>query len=63
MIIILKGGGETVIEKTLRIIITVLAGVGGLLTADRVLMMVPQSALPDFARIGFFGVTVGTIVF
>ena len=51
------------IEKALRIVITVLAGVGGLLTADRVLLMLPQGALPDFARIGFFGVTVGTIVF
>ena len=51
------------IEKALRIVITVLAGVGGLLTADRVLLMLPQGVLPDFARIGFFGVTVGTIVF
>ena len=38
------------IEKALRIVITVLAGVGGLLTADRVLLMLPQGVLPDFAR-------------
>ncbi len=47
------------IEKTLRLIITLLAGIGGLLTADRVFLMLPQGMLPDFARIGFFGVTVG----
>lgn len=49
------------IEKTLRIMITLLAGVAGLLAADRVFLMLPAELLPDFARIGFFGVTIGTL--
>jgi uncharacterized protein YacL len=51
------------IEKVLRILITVLSGIGGLLTADRVLFSLPQGLLPDFALIGIFGVTVGTVFF
>ena len=51
------------IEKVLRILITVLAGIGGLLTADRILLSLPQGMLPEFALVGIFGVTVGTIFF
>ncbi len=47
------------IEKTIAAYYYIIGGIGGLLTADRVFLMLPQGMLPDFARIGFFGVTVG----
>jgi uncharacterized protein YacL len=51
------------INKALRILITLLAGIGGLLTADRVLLSLPQGLLPEFALVGIFGVTIGTVFF
>ncbi len=51
------------IEKTMRILMVVLAAIAGLLTADRVLLLLPQGILPEFAQIGVFGVTVGTVIF
>ena len=46
------------INKTLRILIVVLAGLAGLLMADRVLLLLPPGILPEFAQVGIFGVTV-----
>jgi len=51
------------INKALRILITLLAGIVGLLTADRVLLSLPQGLLPEFALVGIFGVTIGTVFF
>ena len=51
------------INKTLRILIVVLAGLAGLLMADRVLLLLPPGILPEFAQVGIFGVTVGTVFF
>lgn len=51
------------IEKALRIMIAVLAGIGGLLTADRILPLLPPGVMPDFAQMGIFGVTLGTVFF
>ena len=51
------------LEKVLRLLVTVLAGVGGLLIADRILLLLPQEVLPEIALVGIFGVTVGTVFF
>ena len=51
------------LEKVLRLLVTVLAGVGGLLVTDRILLLLPQGVLPEIALVGIFGVTVGTIFF
>ena len=51
------------IEKTLRILICILAGIAGLLTADRIFMLLPSGLLPEMLQVGIFGVTVGTIIF
>ena len=51
------------LEKSLRVLIAILAGVGGLLTADRVILLLPTGMLPDIAQVGVFGVTVGTVFF
>ncbi len=51
------------IDKALRILITILAGIGGLLTADRVFLLLPAGVLPEFAQVGIFGVTIGTVFF
>lgn len=51
------------IEKTLRILIVILAAIAGLLAAERVFLLLPPGILPDFAKVGIFGVTVGTVFF
>ena len=51
------------LEKVLKTLVIILAGIGGLLLADRVLLLLPQGLLPEFALIGFFGVTVATVFF
>ena len=51
------------LEKVLKVLVMVLAGIGGLLLADRVLLLLPQGLLPEFALIGFFGVTIATVFF
>ena len=56
-------GGERMLEKALKTLVTVLAGIGGLLLADRILLLLPQGLLPEFALIGFFGVTIATVFF
>ena len=56
-------GGEFMLEKVLRPLVTVLAGVFGLLITDRILLMLPPGVLPEIAMVGIFGVTIGTIFF
>jgi uncharacterized protein YacL len=51
------------INKTLRILIVILAGIAGLLMADRVLLLLPPGILPEFAQVGIFGVTLGAVFF
>ena len=51
------------LEKVLKVLVVVLGVIGGLLLADRVLLLLPQGMLPEFALIGFFGVTVATVFF
>lgn len=51
------------IEKTLRILICILAGIAGLLAADRIILLLPPGILPELLQVGIFGVTVGTVIF
>ncbi len=50
------------IDKTLRIIITVLAAVGGLMITDRFIPLLTTVVSEEFLRIGVFGVTMTTIL-
>lgn len=50
------------IDKTLRIIITVLAAVGGLMITDRIIPLLTTVVSEEFLRIGVFGVTMTTIL-
>lgn len=50
------------LEKALRWLIVVLAAVGGLLTADRVILMLPAGLLPEFFHIGIIGTTASALL-
>ncbi|HWR45320.1 PIN/TRAM domain-containing protein [Sporomusa sp.] len=50
------------IDKTLRILITVLAAVGGLMITDRIIPLLAVVVSEEFLRIGVFGVTMTTIL-
>jgi uncharacterized protein YacL len=51
-----------VIDKTLRIIITVLAAVGGLMITDRIIPLLAAVVSEEFLTIGVFGITMTTIL-
>ena len=51
------------LERVLKLLVTVLAGIGGLLITDRILLLLPQEMFPEIALVGIFGVTIGTIFF
>ncbi len=50
------------IDKTLRILITVLAAVGGLMITDRIIPLLAVVVSEEFLNIGVFGVTMTTIL-
>ncbi|WP_371376705.1 PIN/TRAM domain-containing protein [Sporomusa aerivorans] len=50
------------IDRTLRIIITVLAAVGGLMITDRIIPLLATVVSEEFLKIGVFGVTMTTIL-
>ncbi|MDF2568866.1 MAG: yacL [Sporomusa sp.] len=50
------------IDKTLRIIITVLAAVGGLMITDRIIPLLAAVVSEEFLTIGVFGITMTTIL-
>lgn len=50
------------LDKVLRFVITVLAGVSGLVLADRIIPILASFVNPEFLRIGFFGITMATIL-
>ncbi|MBP2663999.1 MAG: yacL [Firmicutes bacterium] len=50
------------VDKTLRIIITILAAVGGLMITDRIMPLLATVISEEFLRIGVFGVTMTTIL-
>ncbi|WP_371365760.1 putative PIN and TRAM-domain containing protein YacL [Sporomusa rhizae] len=50
------------IDKTLRVIITVLAAVGGLMITDKIIPLLATVVSEEFLRIGVFGVTMTTIL-
>ncbi|TWH47003.1 PIN/TRAM domain-containing protein [Sporomusa sp. KB1] len=50
------------IDKTLRIIITILAAVGGLMITDRIMPLLATVISEEFLRVGVFGVTMTTIL-
>ena len=50
------------IDKTLRILITVLAAVGGLMITDRIIPLLAVVVSEEFLNIGVFGVTMSTIL-
>ncbi|XEQ91584.1 putative PIN and TRAM-domain containing protein YacL [Sporomusa carbonis] len=50
------------IDKTLRIIIVILAAVGGLMITDRIIPLLASVISEEFLRIGVFGVTMATIL-
>ncbi|WP_425061301.1 PIN/TRAM domain-containing protein [Sporomusa carbonis] len=49
-------------DKTLRIIIVILAAVGGLMITDRIIPLLASVISEEFLRIGVFGVTMATIL-
>jgi len=51
-----------VIDRTLRIIITVLAAVGGLMITDRIIPLLATVVSEEFLKIGVFGITMTTIL-
>jgi uncharacterized protein YacL len=53
---------EAVIDRTLRIIITVLAAVGGLMITDRIIPLLATVVSEEFLKIGVFGITMTTIL-
>lgn len=50
------------LDKALRFVITVLAAVAGLVLAERVVPILVTFVNPELLRVGFFGITVATIV-
>lgn len=50
------------IDKSLRIIITILAAVGGLMITDRIMPLLATVISAEFLKIGVFGVTMTTIL-
>lgn len=50
------------IDRTLRIIITVLAAVGGLMITDRIIPLLATVVSEEFLKIGVFGITMTTIL-
>lgn len=50
------------IDKTLRILITILAAVGGLMITDRIIPLLAVVVSEEFLNIGVFGVTMTTIL-
>lgn len=50
------------LDKVLRFAITVLAGVAGLVLADRVIPILASFVNPEFLRIGIFDITMATIL-
>ncbi|SDF48674.1 PIN/TRAM domain-containing protein [Sporomusa acidovorans] len=50
------------IDRTLRIIITILAAVGGLMITDRVVPLMASVISEEFLKIGVFGITMTTIL-
>ncbi|SMD14255.1 PIN/TRAM domain-containing protein [Sporomusa malonica] len=50
------------IDKTLRIIITILAAVGGLMITDRIIPFLAAVVSEEFLTIGVFGITMTTIL-
>ncbi len=50
------------IDRTLRIIITMLAAIGGLVITDRIMPLLATIISEEFLRIGVFGVTMTTIL-
>jgi uncharacterized protein YacL len=51
-----------VIDKTLRLLITFLAAVGGLMITDRIIPLLATVVGEEFLRIGVFGITMTTIL-
>ena len=49
-------------EKTLRIVLAVLGSIGGILIADRIILLLPSGFVPAFLNVGLFGVTITTIL-
>ncbi len=50
------------IDRTLRIIITVLAAVGGLMITDRIIPLLATVVSEEFLKIGVFGITMTTVL-
>lgn len=50
------------IDKSLRIIITILAAVGGLVITDRIIPLLATVISEEFLQIGVFGITMATMV-
>lgn len=55
-------GGEHLLDKVLRFVITVLAAIGGLMMTDRMIPYLAPLLSEEFLRVGIFGVTMTTIM-
>jgi len=55
-------GGERLLDKVLRFVITALAAIGGLVMTDRVIPYLATLLSEDFFNIGIFGITMTTIM-
>ena len=50
------------LDKALRFVITVIAGIGGLMMTDRILPYLTYVVSPEFLSLGIFGITTATIL-
>lgn len=50
------------LDSVLRFVVTILAAIGGLMLTDRIVPLLPSVLSAEFLRIGFFGLTMATIL-
>ncbi len=55
-------GGEILLDRILRIIITILTAIGGLMITDQIIPLLTSVINMDFLRMGLFGIAMTTIL-